>query len=412
MSTDFTDDWLVQRFKAGDESAFARLDEQYRESIVRSLSHLVTREVAEDLYQESLLKAAQAIHTFHGGNFRAWLYQIAKNRGIDYLRKQRQYQPLNWEDTTTVACGDPVHQLEAREIREKIDREIAALPPRQQTVARLRLYDNLKFSQIATIVGGSSKTIKALFHHARRRLQDRVSLYLAAIHLPFQQLSRLESLLPTISKPAVGLTVLAMATILTTDKPLRDMSPIRSYRHPDLRLAAPPSVSHLKQRVLNPPISPAFGVETKHFSAVIPVLSDPPLREELHWPLLVNSADLVPRHGLYLTKSAQQIASPMEGAEPSISTPPTRAATMIDEIPHLDLDAAEDSLNRPLLHDRQPGRTVNWVWVRVADSSQSETNPFHRKRQADRNTLRAIYAKDAEQVKLVAPKSTNPSVSN
>ena len=82
MPTDFTDDQLVQRFKAGDESALTRLDGQYRESIVQSLSHLVTREVAEDLYQESLLKAAQVIHTFHGGNFRAWLYQIAKNRGL------------------------------------------------------------------------------------------------------------------------------------------------------------------------------------------------------------------------------------------------------------------------------------------------------------------------------------------
>ena len=128
--------------------------------------------------------------------------------------------------------------------------------------------------------------------------------------------------------------------------------------------------------------------------------------------MLVNSADLVPRHDFYLTKSAQQIASPIEGAEPSISMPPTRAATMIDEIPHLDLDTAEHSLNRPLLHDRQPGRTVNWVWVRVADSSQSETNPFHRKRKPERNTLRAIYARDAERVKPVALKSTNPSVPN
>ena len=371
MSTDFTDDQLVQRFKAGNESALAHLDRRYRESIVQSLSHLVTREVAEDLYQESLLKAAQAIHTFHGGNFRAWLYQIAKNRGIDYLRKQKQYYLGNWADTTTDTCGDPVHQLEAQEIREKIDREISALPPRQQVVTRLRLYDNLKFSQIAAIIGGSPQTIKALFHHARQRLQDRVSLYLAAIYLPFQQLFRLESFLSTISKPAMVLTALAMTTIFTTDKPLREMSQIQSHRYPNLKLAAPPSLPPLKRRFLNSPISPIFAAETKPLSSIAHTLNNPPLLDKLDQPLLINSADLISSHDLYLAKPTQQVASPIESIEPSISTPPTRVATTIEEIPHLDLDAAKHSLNRPLLHTRKPGGKVNQVWVKIADSSQS-----------------------------------------
>ena len=103
MNGDYIDDAiLVERFQAGDQNAFTEIDNRYRPRLFRFLNiRLHSPDVADELTQETLTRAFATLSNIRDGNLLAiWIYRIAYNIFVDYLRKKRSpvEQALSYND--------------------------------------------------------------------------------------------------------------------------------------------------------------------------------------------------------------------------------------------------------------------------------------------------------------------------
>lgn len=186
---DFDEAELVARVQNGDTEAFTPLMYKYQEKIYNLIYRKVRdHETAEDLCQEVFLKAWQALPNFKGHSvFYSWLYQIAVNCSIDFLRKRDRQNvigfeelPQNADDTLqmTDVQPSPCEVLERKELGHIIRKAIRKLPSGQRSVIYLRHWEELSIKEIASRLGKSENTVKTYLHYARRKLQNMLRPYL------------------------------------------------------------------------------------------------------------------------------------------------------------------------------------------------------------------------------------------
>ncbi|MFC2011505.1 sigma-70 family RNA polymerase sigma factor [Chloroflexota bacterium] len=162
---------LVERAKQHDQEAFGRIYEEYFDKIYRYVAlRIGDKAEAEDMTQQVFLKALKSISSFKwkGVPFSAWLYRIAHNQVVDYLRKSKKTpSPLNDESLLSDdSKGNP--QLLA-EHSLNIDILLSAtqrLTEAQREVISLRFTSGLSTAEVASIMGKSQGAIKALQHSA------------------------------------------------------------------------------------------------------------------------------------------------------------------------------------------------------------------------------------------------------
>lgn len=180
---------LVERFQNGEKDVFNELVIKYQGKIYNLVYKYVSNsETARDLSQEIFIKAFRALPRFKRQSaFYSWLYRIAINLCIDFIRQQKRGQTLSFEDLTTggndeVVFNDvsplPPDQVEAKELGHIIGKAVEQLPPKQQRVFNLRYHDGLQLKEIAAQLDRSEGTIKAHLHHAHKRLQTLLVPYL------------------------------------------------------------------------------------------------------------------------------------------------------------------------------------------------------------------------------------------
>lgn len=166
---------LLDAFKRGEESAFTALVIKYRETVYRIARRMVTsHEDAADMAQEAFIRAHRALPRFDGrSQLRTWLYRITVNLCLDFQERQRRHLWVDLEEVTVEAPveASPAYQAEARATREAVANAIAALPPRQQAMVTLRLYQDLPYGDIARIMRCSEGTVKATMFAALRKLR-------------------------------------------------------------------------------------------------------------------------------------------------------------------------------------------------------------------------------------------------
>ena len=160
---------LVGRAKQHDQEAFAQLYEEYFDRIYRYLAFKIGNEMeAEDMTQQVFLNALRSISSYkwRGLPFSAWLFRIAHNQVVDYLRKKTR-QPVFSLNETTIASGDnPQKTTEQKMSIEQLVLATKDLTPAQQEVIALRFAGDLPISHVARIMGKSEGAIKALQHSA------------------------------------------------------------------------------------------------------------------------------------------------------------------------------------------------------------------------------------------------------
>ena len=180
---------LITRTQNGDAEAFNPLVRKYQQKIYNLIYHKVRdQEAAEDLCQEVFLKAWQALPKFKRQSaFYTWIYQIAVNCSIDFLRKQNKQIVFACEELMVNADDvlpmiqtqpSPCRILEKKELGDIILRAVSHLPPGQRSVFRLRYFHDLPIKTIASRLNKSEGTIKTHLHHARRKLQNVLLPYL------------------------------------------------------------------------------------------------------------------------------------------------------------------------------------------------------------------------------------------
>ena len=180
---------LVERFQNGEKEVFNELVIKYQGKIYNLVyKYVPNSETARDLSQEIFIKAFRALpHFKQQSAFYSWLYRIAINLCIDFIRQQKRGQALSFDDLATVFNDEavfndvsplPPDQLESKELGQIIGQAVQQLPPKQQHVFNLRYHDGLQLKEIAAQLDRSEGTIKAHLHHAHKRLQTLLIPYL------------------------------------------------------------------------------------------------------------------------------------------------------------------------------------------------------------------------------------------
>jgi len=131
---------------------------------------------ADDLYQETLLKAFRAYRKLpEDANHRAWLYRIASNTFISDRRKHGRDNPMSeaMEQTLPAPGVDQARRLDARDLLQEVEAFVGALPPKQRVALVLRKYHGLDYAHIALTLQCSEEAARANVHEALRKVRAR-----------------------------------------------------------------------------------------------------------------------------------------------------------------------------------------------------------------------------------------------
>jgi RNA polymerase sigma-70 factor (ECF subfamily) len=170
-----------------DEQAFAKLMQRYKRPVYHMILKMVSNvDDAEDLTIESFAKAFKSLHRFKKDfTFSTWLFRIATNNTIDYIRKKK-LNTLSISNTFTDDNGEgvsidvedenPNPQEEAIKVQkeELIRVFVDKLPPKYQKLVRLRYFHELSYEEIAAEIEAPLGTVKAQLHRARELMFDMV----------------------------------------------------------------------------------------------------------------------------------------------------------------------------------------------------------------------------------------------
>jgi RNA polymerase sigma-70 factor, ECF subfamily len=184
----FDESPLLARARAGDAQAFTELVNHYERKIYRLAKHITQNdEDAEDVLQETFLKAYEHLDTFQGNSkFYTWIVRIAVNEALMKLRKRKgdRTVPLDepvdtgeemvareiavWED-------NPEQQYGREEMQQILDRAIETLKPDFRTVFMLRDIEELSTEETAEALGISVPAVKSRLLRARLALREKLT---------------------------------------------------------------------------------------------------------------------------------------------------------------------------------------------------------------------------------------------
>jgi RNA polymerase sigma-70 factor (ECF subfamily) len=168
-----TDERLVERFKRGDESAFEELVRRHRERVYRAAWRVAGDHAeADDLAQESFLRAYRSLSGFRGeSRFLTWMMRIVMNLALSRRGSRSPTVPL--EEARHVGAGESAGDAA---LRRQVRQAVATLPPRQRQVLVLKVYEGMKFREVADVMEISVGTAKATFFQAVRGLRKRLAI--------------------------------------------------------------------------------------------------------------------------------------------------------------------------------------------------------------------------------------------
>jgi len=175
---------LVTRVCAGDAEAFRLIFERYSRPVISFIFDMVNdRSLAEELTQETFVRAYRAIHTMRRETkLSTWLFGIARNVARESLRaRARASRHVDLMDKSVVDLSDrkpvPVDGVLSKELNHVIRRSLAELDEDKRLVFTLKVLHQCSYEEIAEITGFSLAKLKTDLHRARAEMRRRVGSY-------------------------------------------------------------------------------------------------------------------------------------------------------------------------------------------------------------------------------------------
>jgi RNA polymerase sigma-70 factor (ECF subfamily) len=186
-----SEDELVRGARRGDLAAYDELVKRYQERIYATIYHMTSNhEDANDLAQESFIKAFQALKGFKGGSsFYTWLYRIAVNKTINFLKQRKNRTHMSLNDIDFNAEHDPdlmaliSEQTPRRaaglsELQEKLNAALMKLSEPHRLVVVMHDVQGLSHEEIAEAADCNVGTVRSRLFYARQQLQGYLADYL------------------------------------------------------------------------------------------------------------------------------------------------------------------------------------------------------------------------------------------
>ena len=182
---------LVHHAQHGDVASYDELVHRYQERIYATVYHMTSNhEDANDLVQDTFIKAYRALKTFKGdSSFYTWVYRIAVNKTINFLkqRKNRLHMSLNDVDfnaekdpdlVALVSEKTPRRDLNLSELQDKLNAAMQKLSEHHRMVVTLHDIQGLSHEEIGAIMDCNVGTVRSRLFYARQQLQAYLSDYL------------------------------------------------------------------------------------------------------------------------------------------------------------------------------------------------------------------------------------------
>ena len=178
------DDQQIQQLLSNRDTqrrGFEMLVRQYSEQLYWIVRRIVlSHDDANDVLQNSFLKAWNALDSFHGeSKVLTWVSRIAINESLDFLRRNKR-AAVGEASRQTVSDADPSvagalladNYFDGTETEALLQEAIASLPDVQRTVFQLRYFDEMKYSDISQLLGTSEGALKASYHIAVKKITE------------------------------------------------------------------------------------------------------------------------------------------------------------------------------------------------------------------------------------------------
>ena len=182
---------LVRRTQGGEYTAFDGLVQRYQERIYATVYHMTSNhEDANDLTQETFIKAYKALGSFKGdSSFFTWVYRIAVNKTINFLKTRKNKIHLSLNDLDFNAEHDPDlvafvsdktprRDIGLSELQEKLNEAMQRLSDVHRLVVTLHDVQGLSHEEISKIMDCNTGTVRSRLFYARQQLQGYLSDYL------------------------------------------------------------------------------------------------------------------------------------------------------------------------------------------------------------------------------------------
>ena len=180
-----SDEDLMMKCRKGDTSAFELLVRRYQNPLINYIHRFINDyHRAEDLSQETFLRVFKSASRYKPtASFKSWLYTIATNLCRNEIRNRSRRNTCSFEEL--VKEGEDVYHteimrdtrylpdvlLEKKEQRQIIRKTLAQLPDNQRIALTLVTYQDLRYEEVAEILGCSVGAVKALIHRARQKMK-------------------------------------------------------------------------------------------------------------------------------------------------------------------------------------------------------------------------------------------------
>ncbi len=179
MTTDSTDEQLLQRAQKGDSRAFDLLVLRYQHRIMAVIARFIAdRDEVQDVAQDTFVRAWRALPNFRGDSqFYTWLYRIAINTAKNHLVAKKRRPPgtdvdiddaVGFEDAEALRdSDDPESALRGEQLGQAVSAALAALPDELRTAVTLREFDGLSYEEIAGVMDCPVGTVRSRIFRAR-----------------------------------------------------------------------------------------------------------------------------------------------------------------------------------------------------------------------------------------------------
>lgn len=179
-----TDHELVALTLSGNTRAFSLLVERYQDYVFTIAVRIVKiREEAEEVAQDSFIKAYEALSTFRGeAKFSSWLYSIVYRKALDRLRKNNRSKSFELVEELTEGESESVenalHFLELKERNDLLQKCLDELPEGDAAIISFYYFEELSVKEIAEITQLGEDNIKIKLHRSRKKMFSNMKYYM------------------------------------------------------------------------------------------------------------------------------------------------------------------------------------------------------------------------------------------